>query len=52
LEKEDIPEKSKSPTPEALAEELEFIVRHASRKQLSEGQIAKAKQYARDLKYP
>jgi uncharacterized protein YcgL (UPF0745 family) len=34
------------------AEELEFIVRLASRKQLSKEQIAEAKQYARDLKYP
>jgi hypothetical protein len=30
LEKEDAPEKSKSPAPGAPAEELEFIVRHAS----------------------
>jgi hypothetical protein len=35
-----------------LAEELDFIVRHASGKQLSKEQIAEAKQYARDLKYP
>jgi hypothetical protein len=52
LEKEDAPEKSKSPAPEATAEELEFIVRHASGKQLSEEQIAKTRQYAKDLKYP
>jgi hypothetical protein len=52
LEKEGVPEKSKSPTPEAPAEELEFIMRHALGKQLSEGQIAEARQYARDLKYP
>jgi hypothetical protein len=31
---------------------LEFIVRHASGKQLSEEQIAEAKQYVKDLKYP
>jgi hypothetical protein len=36
LEKEGAPEKSKSPAPEVLAEELEFIVRHALGKQLSE----------------
>jgi hypothetical protein len=36
LEREGAPEKSKSPAPEAPAEELEFIVRHASGKQLSE----------------
>ena len=52
LEKESVPEKFKSLAPEATAEELEFIVRHASGKQLSEEQIAEARQYARDLKYP
>jgi hypothetical protein len=36
LEKESVPEKFKSPALEAPAEELEFIVRHASGKQLSE----------------
>jgi hypothetical protein len=45
-------EKSKSPAPGAPIEELEFIVRHASGKQLSKEQIAKARQYAKDLKYP
>jgi hypothetical protein len=34
------------------AGELEFIVRHASGKQLSEEQIVEARQYAKDLKYP
>jgi hypothetical protein len=34
-----------------LAEELDFIVRHASGKQLSREQIAEVEQYARDLKY-
>jgi hypothetical protein len=52
LEKGSASEKSKSPAPKAPAKELEFIVRHASGKQLSEEQIAKAKQYAKDLKYP
>jgi hypothetical protein len=52
LEEENAPKKVKSPAPEVLAEELDFIVRHASGKQLSKEQIAKAKQYARDLKYP
>jgi hypothetical protein len=51
-EKENVPEKLKSPVPEAPTEELDFIVRHASGKQLSEEQIAEARQYARDLKYP
>jgi hypothetical protein len=31
---------------------MEFIVRHALGKQLSEEQIAEARQYARDMKYP
>jgi hypothetical protein len=52
LEKERASKKPKSPAPEALAKELEFIVRHASGKQLSEEKIAEAKQYAKDLKYP
>jgi hypothetical protein len=51
-EKENVPKKLKSPAPEAPAEELDFIVRHASGKQLSKEQIAEARQYARDLKYP
>jgi hypothetical protein len=52
LEKEDAPMKVKSPALEASTEELDFIIRHALRKQLSEEQIAEAKPYARDLKYP
>jgi hypothetical protein len=52
LEKESASEKSKSPAHEAPAKELEFIVRHASGKQLSEEHIAEAKQYTKDLKYP
>jgi hypothetical protein len=51
-EKEGASKKPTFPAPEAPAKELEFIVRHASGKQLSEEQIAKAKQYAKDLKYP
>jgi hypothetical protein len=52
LEKEGAPKKVKFPTPEASTEELDFIIRHASGKQLSEGEIAEAKHYARELKYP
>jgi hypothetical protein len=52
LEKEGASEKPKYPAPEAPAKELEFIVRHASGKQLSEEQIVEAKRYAKDLKYP
>jgi hypothetical protein len=51
LEK-DAPEKVESPTPEASNEELDFIIRHASTKKLSEEEIAEAKYYARELKYP
>jgi hypothetical protein len=36
LEKESAPKKIKSPTPEAPTEELDFIIRHASGKHLSE----------------
>jgi hypothetical protein len=52
LEKEGAPKKVKSSTPKASTEELDFIIRHASGKQLSEEQIAEAKHYARELKYP
>jgi hypothetical protein len=46
LEKEDVPEKVESLTPEASTEELDFIIRHASGKKLSEEEIAEAKHYA------
>jgi hypothetical protein len=52
LEEEDAPKKVESPTPEASTEELDFIIRHASGKKLSEKKIAEAKHYARELKYP
>jgi hypothetical protein len=52
-EKEDLLEKPTSPTPEASCQDdLEYIVCHASGKQLSEEQIAKVQHYAKDLKYP
>jgi hypothetical protein len=51
LEEENAPKKVKSPAPKVLAKELDFIVRHASGKQLSREQIAEAEQHARDLKY-
>ena len=44
--------KVKSPAPKAFTKELYFIIRHASGKQLSEEQVAEAKHYARELKYP
>jgi hypothetical protein len=43
---------SEFPAAEASTEGLEFIVRHAARKKLSEEQIAEAMHYAKDLKYP
>jgi hypothetical protein len=52
LEKKDTPEKAKSPIPEALSEDLDFIIRHASGKRLSEEEIVEARHYARELKYP
>jgi hypothetical protein len=51
LEKKDMPEKVKSPTPEAPSEDLDFIIWHASGKRLSEEEITEAKHYARELKY-
>jgi hypothetical protein len=45
-------EKAKSPIPEALAEDTDYIVRHASGKKLSKEEILEAKHYAQRLKYP
>jgi hypothetical protein len=51
--KESLREKPTSPVPEAPSQgDLDYIVRHASRKQLSEEQIAEVQHYAKDLKYP
>jgi hypothetical protein len=47
-----LPEKVGTPTPEAPSEALDYIIRHASRKRLSEEEIFEAKHYARELKYP
>ena len=52
VEKKDAPEKVESPTPEAPSKDLDFIIRHASGKRLSEEEIAEAKHYAQELKYP
>jgi hypothetical protein len=52
LEKEDAPEKVESSTPEASTEELDFIIRHASGKKLSEEKIVESKHYVQELKYP
>jgi hypothetical protein len=49
---QDVMEKAKSPAPEALSEDLDYIIRHASGKRLSEEEILEAKHYVRELKYP
>jgi hypothetical protein len=45
LEK-NVAEEAKSPAPEALSEDLDYIIRHASGKKLSEEEISEAKHYA------
>jgi hypothetical protein len=45
-------EKVATPTPKAPSEALDYIIRHASGKRLSEKEIFEAKHYARELKYP
>jgi hypothetical protein len=45
-------EKAVAPTPKASSEVLDYIIRHASGKRLSEEEIFEAKHYARELKYP
>jgi hypothetical protein len=47
-----LPEKAAAPTPEAPSEDLDYVIRHASGKRLSEEEIFEAKHYARELKYP
>jgi hypothetical protein len=51
--KESLLEELTSPIPEASSrDDLEYIVRHASRKRLSEDQIAELQYYTKFLKYP
>jgi hypothetical protein len=45
-------EKTGTAAPEASSEVLDYIVRHASGKRLSEEEIFEANHYARELKYP
>jgi hypothetical protein len=47
-----LPEKGAAPAPEASSKVLDYIIRHASGKRLSEEEIFEAKHYARELKYP
>jgi hypothetical protein len=49
---QDMAEKEKSLVLEALVEDIDYIVRHASGKKLSEEEILEAKHYAQRLKYP
>jgi hypothetical protein len=51
LEK-NVVEEAKSPAPKAPFEDLDYIIRHALGKRLSEEEILEAKHYARELKYP
>jgi hypothetical protein len=46
-----VTEKAKSPVPEALAKDTDYIFRHASGKKLSKEEILEAKHYAQRLKY-
>src|SRR5688572_32898467 len=45
-------EKAKSLVPEALFEDIDYIIRHASGKKLSKEEILEARHYAQKLKYP
>jgi hypothetical protein len=49
---QDVTEKAKSPAPEAPSEDVDYIIRHALGKRLSEEEILEAKHYVRKLKYP
>jgi hypothetical protein len=49
---QDMSKRAKSPASEAPAEAADYIYRHASRKKLSEDEIAEARHYAQKLKYP
>jgi hypothetical protein len=48
---QDMIEKAKSPAPEAPAEDVDFIIRHASGKRLSKEEILEARHYAQKLKF-
>jgi hypothetical protein len=46
-----LPEKAVAPAPEALKENIEYIIRHASGKRLSKEKEREAQHYAQKLKY-
>jgi hypothetical protein len=53
LVEESLPEKPTSPVPKAPSQgDLNYIVRHASGKQLSAEQLVETQHYAKELKYP
>jgi hypothetical protein len=45
-------EKAEAPAPEAPPKDINYIIRHASGKRLSEEEVLEVKHYARKLKYP
>jgi hypothetical protein len=47
-----VPEKTKTPGPEAPNEDVDYIIRHASGKKLSQEEILEARHFAQRLKYP
>jgi hypothetical protein len=47
-----VAKEAESLTPEAPLKDLDYVIRHASGKRLSEEEIFEAKHYARELKYP
>jgi hypothetical protein len=50
--KQSWPEKTPAPASEALKENIEYIIRHASGKKLSKEEEREAQHYAQKLKYP
>jgi hypothetical protein len=46
------PEKIEAPAPEAPIKNVDYIIRHASEKKLSEEEVLEARHYVRKLKYP
>jgi hypothetical protein len=49
--KQTLPKKVAAPTPEAASEDLDYVIRHAVGKRLSEEEFFEAKHSARELKY-
>jgi hypothetical protein len=46
------PEKTEAPAPEASNKNIDYTIRHASGKELSQEEILEARHYAQRLKYP